>query len=53
LESSRQGLQLFFGPHLNLKFAQNVMGLQSCKNPNFGTPKLKVFRENDIWVLAS
>jgi len=34
---------------------QKVMGLQSCKSPNFGnfkTPNLGVSRQNDIWVQA-
>jgi hypothetical protein len=41
LKRSRQGLQLCFRPHLNPKFACEIMGLQSCKSPNFsnfGTP---------------
>ncbi len=36
--------------------AHNVMGLKSCKSPNFrnfGIPNLKVPKKNDIWVLAS
>jgi len=37
LESSQQGLQLFFRPHLNRRYAHKVMGPQSCKSPNFGT----------------
>jgi hypothetical protein len=32
LESNRWGLQLYFKPHLNQKFAQKVMGFQSCGN---------------------
>jgi hypothetical protein len=42
VESSRQGLQLHFGSHFNLRFAHKVMGPQSRGNPNFGnfeTPK--------------
>jgi hypothetical protein len=41
LESSRQGLQLFFRPHLDPRFIRKVMGLQSHGSPNlgdFGTP---------------
>ncbi len=34
-KSSRQGLQLFFKPHLNLRFARKVMGLKNCRSPNF------------------
>ncbi len=55
LESFWWGLQLFFRPHFNRRSAQNVMGLQSCKNPNFGNfgiPNLGIPRQNDIWVLA-
>ncbi len=44
LERSWWRLQLCFRPHLNWRFAHNVMGLQSCGIPNFG---------NDIWVLDS
>jgi hypothetical protein len=47
LESSQQGLQICFKPHLNWRFAHKFMGPQGCKNPNFGTP-----RKNDIWVLV-
>ncbi len=38
LESSRQGLQQFFRPHLNRRYAHKVMGPQSCGSPNFGPP---------------
>jgi hypothetical protein len=41
LESSRQGLQLCFRPHLNQSFARKVIGMQSCRSPNvnnFETP---------------
>jgi hypothetical protein len=53
LESSWQRLQRFFAPHLNGRFSHNVMGLQNCRSPhfeNFGTPKLRVLGQNDIWV---
>jgi hypothetical protein len=53
LESSQQGLQLCFKSHLNQRFAQKVMGLQSCKSPNFDnfeTPNSGVLGQNDIWV---
>jgi hypothetical protein len=36
LESSQQGLQLCFKPHLNQKFAQEIMSFQSAKSSNFG-----------------
>jgi hypothetical protein len=44
LESSWQGLQIFFGPQFNQRFACKFMGLQSRANPNFGnfaTPETK------------
>jgi hypothetical protein len=49
LESSQGGLQLCFRPHLNQRFAQDIMGLKSCGSPNFGNFGT---RQNDIWVLA-
>ncbi len=42
LESFQKGLQLFFRPHLNRRFAHRIMGPQSHGNPNFdnfGIPK--------------
>jgi hypothetical protein len=36
LESSWQGLQRFFKPHLNPRFAHKIMGPQSRRSPNFG-----------------
>jgi hypothetical protein len=36
LESSKWGLQLFFRPHLNRRFARKIMGPQSCGSLNFG-----------------
>jgi hypothetical protein len=44
LESSQQGLQLCFRPHLNQKFGHKDATLQSFKSPNFGnfgTPRTK------------
>jgi hypothetical protein len=41
LESSRWGLQFFFRPHLNQKFAKRVMGFQSYESPNSGTLETK------------
>jgi hypothetical protein len=55
-KSSQQGLQLCFIPHLNQRFAQKVIGLQSHGSPNLGnfeTPNLGVSRQNDIWVQAT
>jgi len=55
LESSRWRLQFFFGPHLNQRFTKEVIGLQSCKSPNFenfGTPNLRILGWNDIWMQA-
>jgi hypothetical protein len=43
LESSWQGLQLFFKPHFNLRSAHKVMGLQSHKSPNFGRLETKCY----------
>jgi len=48
-------LQLCFRPHLNWRSAQEVMGLQSHKSPNFEnfeTPNLGVLGQNDNWVHA-
>jgi hypothetical protein len=48
LESSRWGLQLCFRPHLNQRFAKEVMGIQSCKSPNFGK-----FRDSQLGSLGT
>jgi hypothetical protein len=43
LESSQWGLQFYFKPHLNQRWAQEVMAFQNVQSPNFGsfgTPKL-------------
>jgi len=56
LKSSRWRLQLCFRLHLNQRFTQKVMGLQSCESSNFGNfriPNLKISRQNDSWVQAS
>ncbi len=45
-----------FGIHLNRRSTQNIMGLQSDKNPNFGnfeTPNSRVLGQNDIWLYIS
>jgi hypothetical protein len=44
-----------FRTHLNQRFVQEIMGLQSGKNPNFGNyeiPNLGVLGQNDIWPLT-
>jgi hypothetical protein len=48
LESSQRGLQLWFRPHPNQGFAQEVMVPQNCKSPTlaisglpFGSPGTK------------
>jgi hypothetical protein len=44
---------IFFRPHLNQIFAQEVMGFQNRKIlnfENFKIPKLGVLGKNDIWV---
>jgi hypothetical protein len=46
---------IFLKLHLNKRSTKEVLGLQSCKSPNFGnfgTPKLRVSGQNDIWVLV-
>jgi len=48
LESSQLGLQLLLTPHLNQRFAQEVMDLQNARSPNFGnftTPDLGVLKK--------
>ncbi len=40
LKSSRWGVQLYFLIHLNRKSPQEVMGLQTIKNPNFWNFKI-------------
>jgi len=50
MKSFRQGLQLCFRTHLNQRSAQEVMGFQSYRGPNFGTPNLRVPWQNDIWL---
>jgi len=55
LESSQQGLQLFFKPHLNERSAHKIIDLQSCRNlnfENFGTSNLRVSGQNDTWVMT-
>jgi hypothetical protein len=47
-------LQLYFGSQFNQRFTWEVMGLQSCRNPNFKKfgLNLGVPRQNDILVLT-
>ncbi len=55
LKSFQRGLEIFLRPHFNQRFAQKVMGPQSCESPNFEnfkTLNLGVLRQNDIWVQA-
>jgi len=47
LESPRQGLQLFFRPHLNLRSAHEVMGPQSWRSPNFGNFGIPTWESRD------
>jgi hypothetical protein len=54
LESSQWRLQLFLKPHLNQTFAQEIMGFQSYKSPNFGNfgiPNLGVLGQK--WHLGA
>ncbi len=48
LEISQQRVQLWFKPHLNRKFSQEVMGLLICKSPNFGNFGTRNLGKNDI-----
>jgi hypothetical protein len=55
LERFWQKLQLCFKLHLNRKSTQKVIVLQSYRSlnfENFGTPKLGVLGQNDIWLPA-
>jgi hypothetical protein len=57
LESSWQGLQLFFICHLNQRSIDKVMGPQNRRSPNFGNfgtqdSHLGVLGQSDIWMLA-
>jgi len=53
LESYWRGLQLWFKPHLNQRFSQEVMAFQSARSLNFEsfrTRNLGVSGQNDIWM---
>jgi len=55
LESSRQGLQVFFRLHFNRRSIHKVMGPQSYGRPNFGNfgiPTWESREKNDIWVVV-
>jgi hypothetical protein len=55
LESSQQGLQLFFRPHHNQRFARKVMGSQSQESHmwELWDSHLGIPRQNTIWMWAS
>jgi len=53
LESSRQGIQLCFKPHLNRRSACKVMGPQSCRSPSCEKSHLGVSGQNVICMWAS
>jgi hypothetical protein len=55
LERSQRELQLSFRPHLNPRSARKVMGLQSCRSPNwrdFETPTREPWKRKTIWMWA-
>jgi hypothetical protein len=47
LESSKQGLQLFFRTHLNRRSKRKLMGPQSCKSPNCGNFETPTWKSQD------
>jgi len=47
LESSWWRLQLCVIPHLNQKFTHNIIGPQSCGNPNFGNFGTPIWESRD------
>jgi hypothetical protein len=47
LESSRQGLQLRFRPHLDQKFTQEVIVLQSRGSFNLGDFEILIWESRD------
>jgi hypothetical protein len=47
LESSRQGLQRFFRPHINRRCVKKVMGPQSHKSPKFGDFRTPIWESRD------
>jgi hypothetical protein len=47
LESSQWGIQLFFRPHCNRRFARKVMGRQSCESPNCGNSGTPTWESRD------
>jgi len=48
----RQGLQLYFRPHLNLRYSHKVMGHQNCGSPNFGNFEISTWESWDKWHLG-
>jgi hypothetical protein len=56
LESSQQGLQLFFWPHLNWRSIQEITSFKNAKSPNFENsrnfwiPNFRVLGQNGIWL---
>jgi hypothetical protein len=40
-------IQLFLKSHLNRRFAHKVMGLQSCRSPNFGNLEICTWESRD------
>jgi len=54
-KSCWQGLLLCFRPHLNWRFAQEIMSFQSRRSSNFGNfgiPNMRILGQNDVWLLA-
>jgi hypothetical protein len=47
LESSRQGLQLRFRPHLDQRSTQEVIVLQSCRTLNLGDFETSIWESRD------
>jgi hypothetical protein len=53
LERSRPGLQLFYRPHFNCKFAHNVMAPQSCRSLDFGNFETPLGSPRTKWHLGA
>jgi hypothetical protein len=52
LESSWRGIQLCFRPHLDKRFAKEVMGLQSRRNLDFGNFGIPTWESQNKWHLG-
>ncbi len=52
LESSQPRLQLCLKPHLNWRFAQKVMGFQSCESSNLGNFRIPTWSLGTKWHLG-